>query len=66
MTESASPEKRRDLGVVGESDAVSRSQFFGPEAYDPPGRIAGGDIIFEGESLLKIGEGNGEDMLRSR
>ena len=49
------------LGVVGESDAVSRSQVFRSEAYRSAREDSRRRYNIEGESLLKNRRGNGED-----
>lgn len=54
---SFSLKKGEVLGVVGESGCgKSVTGFSVLRLIDPPGRIEGGEIIFEGESLLKKSE----------
>ena len=53
--------KGETLGVVGESGcgksvtALSIMRLI----PDPPGKIMGGDIVFEGQSLLSLSNGSG-------
>ena len=49
-------EKGRTLGIVGESGcgkSVTALSIMGL-VPQPPGRIAGGEVLFEGEDLLKL------------
>ena len=49
----------RTLGIVGESGcgkSVTALSIMGL-VPQPPGRIAGGEVLFEGEDLLKVSAG---------
>ena len=55
---SFSVEKGKTLGIVGESGcgkSITSLSIMGLVEI-PPGKIAGGEIIFEGEDLLKKNE----------
>src|SRR6266571_9277553 len=57
-------EAGRTLGIVGESGcgkSVTALSIMGL-VPQPPGRIAGGEVLFEGEDLLKLSAGRLRDL----
>jgi oligopeptide/dipeptide ABC transporter ATP-binding protein len=57
-------ERGRTLGIVGESGcgkSVTALSIMGL-VPQPPGRIAGGEVLFEGEDLLKLPAGRLRDL----
>jgi ABC-type dipeptide/oligopeptide/nickel transport system ATPase component len=57
-------EKGRTLGIVGESGcgkSVTALSIMGL-VPQPPGRIAGGEVLFEGEDLLKLAPARLRDL----
>jgi oligopeptide/dipeptide ABC transporter ATP-binding protein len=57
-------ERGRTLGIVGESGcgkSVTALSIMGL-VPQPPGRIAGGEILFDGEDLLKVGPDRLRDL----
>ncbi|HYR36633.1 MAG TPA: ABC transporter ATP-binding protein, partial [Burkholderiales bacterium] len=61
---SFSLERGRTLGIVGESGcgkSVTALSIMGL-VPQPPGRIAGGEVLFEGRDLLKLSAGDLRDL----